>query len=145
MSAFYEMVLKEIDRLDKEIAHYEAMMKPLKKGTTRIVDNKYLYLAEYKKEEGITKTTYIGLIQSREAQDILEKLRLRKYCEEWVKLLKAQKEEMEAYERAGRKYNKVKEDTKITAKKSKTKTVKAKKTSKKKKKAKEMEEDFELE
>ena len=145
MSAFYEMVLKEIDRLDKEIAHYEAMMKPLKKGTTRIVDDKYVYLAEYKKEEGITKTTYIGLIQSKEAQDTMQELRLRKYCEEWVKLLKAQKEEMEAYERAGRKYNKVKEDTKVTAKKRKTKTIKAKKTGKKKKTYKVKEEDFELE
>ncbi len=145
MSVFYEMVLKEIDRLDKEIAHYEVMMKPLKKGTTRIVDDKYVYLAEYKKEEGITKTTYIGLIQSKEAQDILQELRLRKYCEEWVKLLKTQKEEMEAYERAGRKYNKVKEDTKVTAKKSKTKTIKAKKTGKKKKQSKVKEEDFELE
>ena len=102
MSAFYEMVLKEVDRLDKEIENYGAMMKPLKKGTTRIVDNKYLYLAEYKKEEGGTRTTYIGLIQSKEAQDILQELRLRKYCEEWVKLLKAQREEMRAYEKAGR-------------------------------------------
>ena len=143
MSVFYEMVLKEIDRLDKEIAHYEAMMKPLKKGTTRIVDDKYVYLAEYKKEEGITKTTYIGLIQSKEAQDTMQELRLRKYCEEWVKLLKAQKEEMEAYERAGRKYNKVKEESK--ANKGKTKTIKAKKTGKKKKQSKVKEEDFELE
>ena len=143
MSAFYEMVLKEIDRLDKEIGHYEAMMKPLKKGTTRIVDDKYVYLAEYKKEEGITKTTYIGLIQSKEVQNIMQELRLRKYCEEWVKLLKAQKEEMEAYEKAGRKYNKVKEESK--ANKGKTKTIKAKKTGKKKKQSKVKEEDFELE
>ncbi len=130
MSAFYEMVLKEIDRLDKEIAHYEAMMKPLKKGTTRIVDDKYVYLAEYKKEEGGTRTTYIGLIQSKEAQDTMQELRLRKYYEEWIRLLKAQKDEMEAYERAGRKYNKVKEESKD--KKSKTKLIKAKKTGKKK-------------
>ncbi len=145
MSVFFEMVLKEIDRLDKEIENYEAMMKPLKKGTTRIVDDKYVYLAEYKKEEGITKTTYIGLIQSKEAQDTMQELRLRKYCEEWVKLLKAQKEEMEAYERAGRKYNKTKEESKDKDKKSKTKLIKAKKTGKKKKQSKVKEEDYELE
>ena len=143
MSVFYEMVLKEIDRLDKEIENYEAMMKPLKKGTTRIVDDKYVYLAEYKKEEGITKTTYIGLIQSKEAQDTMQELRLRKYYEEWIRLLKAQKDEMEAYERAGRKYNKVKEESK--ANKGKTKTIKAKKIGKKKKQSKVKEEDYELE
>ena len=145
MSAFYEMVLTEIGRLDKEIKHYETVMEPLQKGTTRVVDDKYVYLAEYKKEEGITKTTYIGLIQSKEAQDTMQELRLRKYYEEWVKLLKAQREEMRAYEKAGRKYNKPKEKAKETAEKGKTKLIKAKKIGKKKKKAKEMEEDFELE
>ncbi len=145
MSAFYEMVLTEIERLDKEIKHYETVMEPLQKGTTRVVDDKYLYFYSYDKEKGVTTTKYIGHKDSKKALEINQQLRLQKYYEELLKLLKAQKDEMEAYERAGRKYNKTKEESKDKDKKSKTKLIKAKKTGKKKKQSKVKEEDYELE
>ena len=72
MSIIQGVLLEEIERLQKNIAHYESMLLSLPRGTI-FIKNKYVY--RKRKDNGVVISTYLGKIEQDSVKKEIEKSR----------------------------------------------------------------------